>query len=99
MEENNSKKFNSAKEIIDYIKNSTSNSEDMVYKEWKVMEKEEMIKIRDIFKKSTDILNEVINLFEELDKTNDEIEQKNIQDKIEEKTGLFAMQMFKIQNL
>ena len=33
MEENNSKKFNSAKEIIDYIKNSTSNSEDMVYKE------------------------------------------------------------------
>lgn len=63
------------------------------------MEKEEMIKIRDIFQKSTDILNEVINLFEELDKTNDEIEQKNIQDKIEEKTGLFAMQMFKIQNL
>ena len=33
MEENNGKKFNSAKEIIDYIKNSTSNSEDMVYKE------------------------------------------------------------------
>lgn len=63
------------------------------------MEKEEMIKIRDIFQKSTDILNEVINLFEELDKTNDEIEQKNIQDKIEEKVGLFAMQMFKIQNL
>lgn len=63
------------------------------------MEKEEMIKIRDIFQKSTDILNEVINLFEELDKTNDEIEQKNIQDKIEEKAGLFAMQMFKIQNL
>lgn len=63
------------------------------------MEKEEMIKIRDIFQKSTDILNEVINLFEELDKTNDEIEQKNIQDKIEEKTGLFAIQMFKIQSL
>lgn len=57
------------------------------------MEKEEMIKIRDIFQKSTDILNEVINLFEELDKTNDEIEQKNIQDKIEEKTGLFAMKL------
>lgn len=58
-----------------------------------------MIKMRDIFQKSTDTLNEVINLFEELDKTKDEVEQKKIQDKIEEKAGLFAVQMYKIQEL
>lgn len=58
-----------------------------------------MIKMKDIFQKSTEILNETINLFEELDKTEDKIEKKNIQDKIEEKTGLFVVQMFKINNL
>lgn len=63
------------------------------------MEKEEMIKMRDIFQKSTDILNDVITLFDKLDKAKDEKESKQLQDKIEEKTGLFAMQMFKIQNL
>lgn len=63
------------------------------------MEKEEIIKMRDIFQKSTDILNDVITLFDKLDKTKDEKELKKLQDKIEEKTGLFAMQMFKIQNL
>ena len=63
------------------------------------MEKEEIIKMRDIFQKSTDILNDVVTLFDKLDKTKDEKELKKPQDKIEEKTGLFAMQMFKIQNL
>lgn len=63
------------------------------------MEKEEIIKMRDIFQKSTDILNDVVTLFDKLDKTKDEKELKKLQDKIEEKTGLFAMQMFKIQNL
>lgn len=62
-------------------------------------DKNEIIKTRDIFQKSTDILNEIINLFEKLDKTNDELEVKNIQDKIEEKMGLFAIQMFKMQSL
>ena len=63
------------------------------------MEKEEIIKMRDIFQKSTDILNDVVTLFDKLDKTKDEKELKKLQDKIEEKTELFAMQMFKIQNL
>lgn len=63
------------------------------------MEKEEIIKMRDIFQKSTDILNDVVTLFDKLDKTKDEKELKKLQDKIEEKTGLFSMQMFKIQNL
>lgn len=63
------------------------------------MEKEEMIKMRDIFQKSTDILNETINLFEKFEKAKDKVEQKKIQDKIEEKTGLFAMQMIKLNRL
>ncbi len=61
------------------------------------MEKEEIIRMRDIFQKSTDILNELIKLYEELDKTKDEVEQKKIQNKIEEKAGLFAIQMFKLR--
>lgn len=63
------------------------------------MDKETIIKTRDIFQKTTDILNEIVNLFEELDKEKDEIKNKNIQDKIEEKLGLLAVQMCKLQNL
>lgn len=63
------------------------------------MNKEEIIKTRDIFKKSTDILNEIISLYEKLDKTKDETEKKKIQDDIEEKIGFFAVQMAKLQIL
>lgn len=62
-------------------------------------EKEEIIKMRDIFQKSTGILNDVIKLFEEFDKTENEKERKELEEKIEEKIGLFSVQMFKIQNL
>lgn len=62
-------------------------------------EKEKILKMRDIFQKSTDILNEVLNLFEEIDKVEDEKRTKELEEKIEEKIGLFSVQMFKIQNL
>lgn len=62
-------------------------------------EKEEIIKMRDIFQKSTDILNDALKLFEELDKVEDEKKTKELEEKIEEKIGLFAVQMYKIQNL
>lgn len=63
------------------------------------MNKEEIIKTRDIFQKSTDILNEIISLYEKLDKTKDETEKKKIQDDIEEKIGFFAVQIAKLQIL
>lgn len=63
------------------------------------MNKEEIIKTRDIFQKSTDILNEIISLYEKLDKTKDETEKKKIQDDIEEKIGFFTVQMAKLQIL
>lgn len=63
------------------------------------MNKEELIKMRDIFQKSTDILNEIISLFEKLDEAKDETEKKKIQDDIEEKISFFAVQMAKLQIL
>ncbi|MDD3303542.1 MAG: spore germination protein [Clostridia bacterium] len=49
MEEKNVNNFNSAKDIVDYIKNSTSHSEDMVYKEF--MLGDEIVNI--VFNEST----------------------------------------------
>ena len=62
-------------------------------------DKEKIIKMRDIFKKCTDILNETIKISEKIEKTENEAEKRKLENKIEEKLGLFTMQMFKMQNL
>ena len=60
---------------------------------------EEIIKIRDIFKKCTDILNEVIKTTEKIEKTEDKVTIKKLENKIEEKLGLFTLQIIKLQSL
>lgn len=60
---------------------------------------EEIKELQNTFQKCADILGETIKLSEELDKEQDEKKIKRINKKIEEKVGLFMVQMLKINNL
>ena len=62
-------------------------------------DKEEIIKMRDIFKKCTEILNEVIKTTEKIEKTEDKVTIEKLENKIEEKLGLFTLQIIKLQSL
>ncbi len=59
---------------------------------------EDLKKFQSTFQKCADILGEIIKLSEGLDEEQDEEKVKEINSKIEEKTGLFAIQMLKISN-
>lgn len=59
-------------------------------------EVEEMRELQSTFLKSADIIEEIIKLSEELEKEKDEEKIKEINNKLEEKTGLFMFQMIKI---
>lgn len=60
---------------------------------------EEMKELQNTFQKCADILGETIKLSEELEKEQDEKKIKKINKKIEEKVGLFMVQILKINNL
>ena len=62
-------------------------------------DKEEIIKMRDIFKKCTGILNEIIKTTEKIEKTEDKVTIEKLENKIEEKLGLFTLQIIKLQSL
>ena len=62
-------------------------------------DKEEIIKMRDIFKKCTDILNEIIKTTEKIEKIEDKVTIEKLENKIEEKLGLFTLQIIKLQSL
>lgn len=60
---------------------------------------EEIKELQNTFQRCADILGDTIKLSEELDKEQDEKKIKRINKKIEEKAGLFIVQMMKISNL
>ena len=50
------------------------------------------------FEKCTEALEKIIELMDKLDKEEDEEKMKQIQNEIEEKTGVFVVQMLKINS-
>ena len=60
---------------------------------------EEMKELQNTFQKCADILGDTIKLSEELEKEQDEKKIEKINNKLEEKAGLFMVQMMKISNI
>lgn len=59
---------------------------------------EKIKEMKTCFEKSTEVLEKIIELMDKLDKEDDEEKMKQIQNKIEEKTGVFVVQMLKISS-
>ena len=59
---------------------------------------EKIKEMKTCFEKCVDVLEKIIELMDKLDKEEDEEEMKQIQNKIEEKTGVFVVQMLKISS-
>lgn len=57
-----------------------------------------MKEMKTCFEKCTEALEKIIELMDKLDKEEDEEKMKRIQNKIEEKTGVFVVQMLKINS-
>lgn len=57
---------------------------------------EKIKEMKTCFEKCTEALEKIIELMDKLDKEEDEEKMKRIQNKIEEKTGVFVVQMLKI---
>lgn len=81
MEENKSNNFNSAKDIVDYIKTSTFNSEDIVYKE--LMLGEEIVNI--VFNESTADGNFIADF---INRSLRNLLNENVEENIEKKIDL-----------
>lgn len=59
---------------------------------------EKIKEMKTCFEKCTEVLEKIIELMDKLDKEDDEEKMKQIQNKIEEKTGVFVVQMLKINS-
>jgi|GEM_PF-2309838 hypothetical protein len=59
---------------------------------------EKIKEMKTCFEKCTEALEKIIELMDKLDKEEDEEKMKRIQNKIEEKTGVFVVQMLKINS-
>ena len=59
---------------------------------------EKIKEMKTCFEKCTEVLEKSIELKNKLDKEEDEEKMKQIQNKIEEKTGVFVVQMLKISS-
>ena len=59
---------------------------------------EKIKEMKTCFEKCTEVLEKIIEVMDKLDKEEDEEEMKQIQNKIEEKTGVFVVQMLKISS-
>ena len=59
---------------------------------------EKIREMKTCFEKCTEVLEKIIELMDKLDKEDDEEKMKQIQNKIEEKTGVFVVQMLKISS-
>jgi len=59
---------------------------------------EKIKKMKTCFEKCTEALEKIIELMDKLDKEEDEEKMKQIQNEIEEKTGVFVVQMLKINS-
>ncbi|OKZ74966.1 MAG: hypothetical protein BHW00_03350 [Clostridium sp. 26_22] len=59
---------------------------------------EKIKEMKTCFEKCTEALEKIIELMDKLDKEEDEEKMKRIQNKIEEKTGVFVVQMLKISS-
>jgi hypothetical protein len=57
---------------------------------------EKIKEMKTCFEKCTEALEKIIELMDKLDKEEDEEKMKQIQNEIEEKTGVFVVQMLKI---
>ena len=62
------------------------------------MDVEKIKEMKTCFEKCTEVLEKIIELMDKLDKEEDEEKMKQIQNKIEEKTGVFVVQMLKISS-
>lgn len=59
---------------------------------------EKIKEMKTCFEKCTEVLEKIIELMDKLDKEDDVEKMKQIQNKIEEKTGVFVVQMLKISS-
>lgn len=59
---------------------------------------EKIKELKTYFEKCTDVLEKIIELMDKLDQEDDEEKMKQIQNEIEEKTGVFVVQMLKISS-
>lgn len=59
---------------------------------------EKIKEMKTCFEKCVDVLEKIIELMDKLDKEEDEEKMKQIQNEIEEKTGVFVVQMLKISS-
>ena len=59
---------------------------------------EKIKEMKTCFEKCTEALEKIIELMDKLDKEEDEEKMKQIQNEIEEKTGVFVVQMLKISS-
>lgn len=59
---------------------------------------EKIKEMKTCFEKCTEALEKIIELMDKLDKEEDEEKMKRIQNKIEKKTGVFVVQMLKINS-
>ena len=59
---------------------------------------EKIKEMKTCFEKCTEALKKIIELMDKLDKEEDEEKMKRIQNKIEEKTGVFVVQMLRISS-
>ena len=59
---------------------------------------EKIKEMKTCFEKCTEVLEKIIELMDKLDKEDDEEKMKQIQNKIEKKTGVFVVQMLKISS-
>ena len=57
---------------------------------------EELEKLKDCFKKTTNILDEIINISKEINNTQDDKNLKELEEELEDQSDLFALQMIKI---
>ena len=60
---------------------------------------EKIKEMKTCFEKCTEVLEKIIELMDKLDKEDDEEKMKQIQNKIEEKTGVFVVQIMEKQKI